>query len=165
MYLQKTRKSFKRAFAGSTAALLLCLPANFTHAQTAGDISFTVTSSGNWEYAPPFQEPRLFSTFMTSDGRGSVREGAEPFDTGIPTSITLEVLIADTPDGIFMNHCPTPRFTNDPEDDLSCFATAATDQGFAYVIGESTAIPIPPPPPAPPSPPARLPAPCVCPKT
>jgi hypothetical protein len=107
------------------------MPVSYTHAQS---ITFTTTAQGNWEYSSGFKENSVYFTFVTPLGQSGVGIGSGPRDSGVSAKTKLEVFIADTYGQTFTSSCSTPKFTGDPTADLSCYAAAATDQGYPYVL-------------------------------
>jgi hypothetical protein len=131
---QKASNLAARIMLGAGMFSLLFAPPYLTHAQS---ISFTTDAQGNSEYSAGFQSTYIYLAFITSDGRGSGGNVPNPWDTGVPSSVKMEVFAADTQGGTFANPCSSPRFTGDPSSDLACLAIAAQSQGYAYTIGQS----------------------------
>jgi hypothetical protein len=140
--------------------MILAGPAYFTHAQDAPTITWSKNAQGNWRFDSTYASQYPFAYWIDSRGLGSEGPVPHPDNTNVPTSVKMELLVADTGTHPFSDPCSTSTFTGDAEADLSCVAAAISAQGYSYTIGTSP-DPSTLPPASPPKP--QLPAPCVCP--
>jgi hypothetical protein len=134
------KRSKKIVVSAATLSLLLFTPLHLIHAQS---IVFSKDAQGDWEFNSGFQSNGTFHALVTSDGRGSFGGGSNFTDTSIPESVDIEVLVANTGGAGFSSPCSTPKFTGNPTVDLACYATAATNQGFPYTIGQTAKVAAP----------------------
>jgi len=115
------------------------MPLYVIHAQlsTSAVITFSTDARGNWEYTSGFHDGSTHYGSISSDGRGSSGAGTDTIDTGIPTTVKLEVFVADTDKHTYVDPCSSVKYTGNPTADFACEAAASQKQGYVYAIGQT----------------------------